>query len=84
MTSSAHYVSDIQFNIIFVFISDDHSRVVLNNVENLESSDYINANYIDVCIFVPSSIQITTNHQYSFQQINYYATRHRRNLVFSF
>ncbi|XP_066918241.1 receptor-type tyrosine-protein phosphatase alpha-like [Clytia hemisphaerica] len=25
----------------------DHSRVVLNNVENLDDSDYINANYID-------------------------------------
>lgn len=32
----------------FFSFSDDHSRVVLNTVEDLEGSDYVNANYIDV------------------------------------
>ena len=35
----------------FCFSLDDHSRVVLNTVENLDESDYVNANYIDVGLF---------------------------------
>ena len=32
----------------FCFSLDDHSRVVLNTVGNLDESDYVNANCIDV------------------------------------
>ena len=32
----------------FYLSLDDHSRVVLNIVENLDESDYVNANYVDV------------------------------------
>ena len=37
------------FNDCLIFFADDHSRVVLT-VGDSESSDYINANYIDVCL----------------------------------
>ena len=42
-----HEVSNI---ILFCMNLDDHSRVVLNTVENLDGSDYVNANYIDVSL----------------------------------
>lgn len=32
------------------FLADDHSRVVLTFMKDRSGSDYINANYIDVCI----------------------------------
>ena len=32
----------------FVVFADDHSRVLLNPIEGLAGSDYINANFIDV------------------------------------
>ena len=33
---------------MFKFISDDHSRVVLTEIDNEPGSVYINANYVDV------------------------------------
>ena len=34
--------------LIVHLISDDHSRVILSEDPQVEGSDYINANYIDV------------------------------------
>ena len=34
----------------YLNLSDDHSRVILQPVEDDPSSDYINANYIDVSV----------------------------------
>ena len=36
----------------FCLSLDDHRRVVLNIVENLDESGYVNANYIDVGFFL--------------------------------
>jgi len=33
-------------------LSDDHSRVVLEKIEEDVDSDYINASYIDVSLFI--------------------------------
>ena len=33
-----------------MFLSDDHSRVKLQETNGRPGSDYINANYIDVCV----------------------------------
>lgn len=38
--------------IYYLKFLDDHSRVILQPVEDDPSSDYINANYIDVSIFI--------------------------------
>lgn len=46
------------FNAFFIFvrsISDDHSRVRLQTLEGDVNSDYINGNYIDVCIFIETT-----------------------------
>ena len=40
-----HYQHDI---IITCLLSDDHSRVILSNIENEVGSTYINGNFIDV------------------------------------
>ena len=33
---------------IFCFVADDHTRVLLNPIEGVAGSDYINSNFIDV------------------------------------
>ena len=40
--------SHSSFSFVFVFFSDDHSRVVLTGRRETPGSDYINANYVDV------------------------------------
>lgn len=34
------------------FVSDDHSRVVLNAIEGVPGSDYINASHINVRLII--------------------------------
>ena len=36
----------------FLLVSDDHSRVVLSKVGDVEGSDYINANHLDVSTYI--------------------------------
>ena len=38
----------------FLLVSDDHSRVVLSKVGDVEGSDYINANHLDVSKYILS------------------------------
>ena len=45
------------FLFFFLFIPDDHSRVLLRKT-NGESSDYINANYIDVILLFKLCIKL--------------------------
>ena len=45
--SNAAYLLDYQ--LFFFVVSDDHSRVKLQETNGKPGSDYINANYIDVC-----------------------------------
>ena len=40
----------LYFNLIFIFIKVDHSRVNLLN-QTIDEGDYINANFIPVSIF---------------------------------
>ena len=35
---------------------DDHSRVILNTLEDIDGSDYINASWIDVSTLVGSTL----------------------------
>ena len=37
---------------LLTIVLDDHSRVKLMPVDGEEGSDYIHANYIDVCLFL--------------------------------
>ena len=37
--------------LVFFFVADDHSRVVLTGKREMPGSDYINANYVDVRVF---------------------------------
>lgn len=37
--------------LVFFFVADDHSRVVLTGKREFPGSDYINANYVDVRVF---------------------------------
>lgn len=37
---------------VVLFIADDHSRVVLTELEGNPCSDYVNASYIDVSPFL--------------------------------
>lgn len=43
-----YYKSTIQTLITVSFFPDDHSRVILTQIDGVQSSDYINASYIDV------------------------------------
>ena len=37
---------------LIMYTLDDHTRVLLKPVDGLPESDYINANYVDVSIFL--------------------------------
>lgn len=34
--------------LVMCFLPDDHSRVILTQIDGVPSSDYVNASYIDV------------------------------------
>lgn len=35
----------------YIFVTDDSHRVTLDEIPNTEGSDYINASFIEVCIY---------------------------------
>ena len=37
---------------LIMYTLDDHTRVLLKPIDGLPESDYINANYVDVSIFL--------------------------------
>lgn len=43
----------VLFPILFFLLTDDHSRVILGKEDGDSKSDYINASYIPVRIFLP-------------------------------
>lgn len=47
--------AEIKLTLLYVssLVSDDHSRVILSQLDGHLCSDYINASYIDVGIFTP-------------------------------
>ena len=45
-------------NIKVNFSSDDHSRVVLDQQDQLTGTDYINASYIDVSLHLDSVLML--------------------------
>lgn len=46
---------------VVFFIADDHSRVVLTELEGNPCSDYVNASYIDVSPFCAKIVNLSLN-----------------------
>lgn len=58
--------------VLFFCFSDDFNRVVLNKIQGVEGSDYINASYVDVraCAFMYSTHLYTCIYVHTYTHIH--------------
>ncbi len=73
-------------------ILDDYNRVVLEQIDNIPDSDYINASYVDVsAIFYEVTCKISNNLKYVlgstnmfFLKMNFFNNKNLKNLIGKF